>query len=108
MFPHPGFIDSVTALGNFERRISIQGVIEEAHVATTGRAESFKRILHGLGELQRRGQLVTTNMCVTAATARCPTIPSCSRSTAVRSCTSTSSDRRAPASATRPISPAAP
>lgn len=64
MFPHPGFIDSVTALGNFEWRISIQGATEEAHVAATGRAESFKRIVHGLGELQRRGQLVTTNMCV--------------------------------------------
>ncbi len=64
MFPHPGFIESVTALGNFEWRISIQGATEEAHVATTGRAESFRRILHGLGELQRRGQLVTANMCV--------------------------------------------
>jgi len=64
MFPHPGFIDSVTALGNFEWRISIQGATEEAHVATTGRAESFQRILYGLGELRRRGQLVTTNMCV--------------------------------------------
>jgi len=64
MFPHPGFIDSVTALGNFEWRISIQGATDEAHVAATGRPESFKRIVHGLGELQRRGQLVTTNMCV--------------------------------------------
>jgi len=64
MFPHPGFIDSVTALGSFEWRISIQGATEEAHVAATGRAESFKRIVHGLAELQRRGQLVTTNMCV--------------------------------------------
>lgn len=64
MFPHPGFIESVTALGHFEWRISIQGATEEAHVATTGRAESFQRILHGLGELQRRGQLVTANMCV--------------------------------------------
>jgi MoaA/NifB/PqqE/SkfB family radical SAM enzyme len=64
MFPHPGFIDSVTTLGNFEWRISIQGATEEAHVATTGRATSFQRILHGLAELQRRGQLVTTNMCV--------------------------------------------
>jgi MoaA/NifB/PqqE/SkfB family radical SAM enzyme len=64
MFTHPGFIESVTALGNFEWRISIQGATDEAHVATTGRAESFKRILHGLGELQHRGQLVTTNMCV--------------------------------------------
>ena len=54
----------MTALGNFEWRISIQGATEEAHVATTGRAESFQRIVHGLGELQRRGQLVTTNMCV--------------------------------------------
>jgi MoaA/NifB/PqqE/SkfB family radical SAM enzyme len=64
MFPHPGFIDSVTALGNFEWRISIQGATDEAHVATTGRANSFQRIVHGLGELQRRNQLVTTNMCV--------------------------------------------
>lgn len=64
MFPHPGFIAAVTALGNFEWRISIQGATEEAHVAATGRADSFQRILHGLGELQRRGQLVTTNMCV--------------------------------------------
>lgn len=64
MFPHPGFIDAVTALGRFEWRISIQGATAEAHVATTGRADSFDRILYGLGELQRRGQLVTTNMCV--------------------------------------------
>ena len=64
MFPHPGFIDSVTALGRFEWRISIQGATEEAHVATTGRPESFKRILHGLRELHRQGQLVTSNMCV--------------------------------------------
>src|SRR5262245_49677445 len=64
MFPHPGFIDSVTALGNFEWRISIQGATDEAHVAATGRPDSFKRIIHGLGELQRRGQLVTTNICV--------------------------------------------
>ena len=64
MFPYPGFIDSVTALGKFEWRISIQGATEEAHVATTGRADSFHRILHGLRELQRRGQLVTSNMCV--------------------------------------------
>lgn len=64
MFPHPGFIESVTALGNFEWRISIQGATDEAHVAVTGRATSFQRILHGLAELQQRGQLVTTNMCV--------------------------------------------
>ena len=64
MFSHPGFIAAVTALGTFEWRISIQGATDEAHVATTGRAESFRRILHGLGELQRRGQLVTANMCV--------------------------------------------
>ena len=64
MFPHPGFIDSVLALGNFEWRISIQGANDEAHVATTERPDSFRRILHGLGELQRRGQLVTANMCV--------------------------------------------
>ena len=64
MFPQPGFIDSVVALGRFEWRISIQGATDEAHVATTGRADSFRRILHGLGELRRRGQLVTANMCV--------------------------------------------
>jgi sulfatase maturation enzyme AslB (radical SAM superfamily) len=64
MFPQPGFIDSVLALGRFEWRISIQGATDEAHVAVTGRAQSFQRILHGLGELQRHGQLVTANMCV--------------------------------------------
>ncbi len=64
MFPQPGFIESITSMGNFEWRISIQGATEEAHVATTERPESFQRIVHGLGELQRRGQLVTTNMCV--------------------------------------------
>jgi len=64
MFPQPGFIDSVLALGRFEWRVSIQGATDEAHVATTGRSDSFRRILHGLGELQRRGQLVTANMCV--------------------------------------------
>src|SRR5215831_18538697 len=64
MFPQPGFIDSVLALGRFEWRISIQGATDEAHVATTGRADSFRRILHGLGQLQRHGQLVTANMCV--------------------------------------------
>lgn len=64
MFPHPGFIDSVVALGRFEWRISIQGATEEAHVATTERPQSFQRIVHGLEELQRRGQLITANMCV--------------------------------------------
>lgn len=64
MFPHPGFIDAVTALGRFEWRISIQGATADAHVTTTGREDSFDRILYGLGELQRRGQLVTANMCV--------------------------------------------
>ena len=64
MFPQPGFIDSVLALGRFEWRVSIQGATDEAHVATTGRADSFRRILHGLGELQGHGQLVTANMCV--------------------------------------------
>jgi MoaA/NifB/PqqE/SkfB family radical SAM enzyme len=64
MFPQPGFLDSVIALGSFEWRVSIQGATEDAHVATTGREDSFQRILHGLGELQRRGQVVTANMCV--------------------------------------------
>lgn len=64
MFPQPGFIDSVLALGNFEWRVSVQGATDEAHVATTGRADSFQRILHGLGVLQRHGQHVTANMCV--------------------------------------------
>ncbi len=64
MFSHAGFIDAVTALGKFEWRISIQGATAEAHVATTGRPRSFERILYGLAELQRRGQLVTANTCV--------------------------------------------
>lgn len=70
MFPHPGFIDSVTALGKFEWRISIQGATEEAHVATTERPKSFQRILYGLDELHRGGQLITANMCVNARSYR--------------------------------------
>src|SRR5437763_11097359 len=72
MFPQPGFIDSVLALGRFEWRISIQGATDEAHVAVTGRADSFRRILHGLGELQRHGQLVTANMCANERSYRSP------------------------------------
>ncbi|MGH7785964.1 MAG: radical SAM protein, partial [Candidatus Binatia bacterium] len=64
MFTHPGFIESVTKLGRFEWRISIQGATDDAHVAVTGRAESFQRIVHGLDILQRDGQLITANMCV--------------------------------------------
>ena len=64
MFTHPGFIESVTALGNFEWRISIQGATEAAHVATTERARSFERIVYGLVKLKQSNQLVTTNMCV--------------------------------------------
>lgn len=64
MFPHPGFIESVVALGRFEWRVSIQGGNEAAHVAVTGRQQSFRRILHGLRELRARGQRVTANLCV--------------------------------------------
>jgi hypothetical protein len=67
LLPQPGFIDKVVALGNFEWRISIQGADEASHVAVTKREHSFSRIMTGLGELARRGQRVTMNMCVTAA-----------------------------------------
>jgi len=85
MFPQPGFIDSVLALGRFEWRISIQGATDEAHVAVTGRAQSFQRILHGLGELQRHGQLVTANMCVNERSYRSlPAYPALLREYGVR------------------------
>lgn len=65
MFPHPGFIDRVIALGAaIEWRVSIQGGNEDAHVAVTGRADSFRRIIQGLEALRARGQRVTANVCV--------------------------------------------
>ncbi|HEY8426882.1 MAG TPA: radical SAM protein [Sandaracinaceae bacterium] len=64
MLPHPGFVDRICALGRFEWRISIQGGNEEAHVAVTGRKDSFRRIVEGLRLLRERGQDVTTNLCV--------------------------------------------
>lgn len=71
MFPHPGFIASVAALGpSVEWRVSIQGGDEAAHVAVTGRADSFRRIERGLRELRERGQRVTANACVNAQSYR--------------------------------------
>ena len=45
-------------------RISIQGATEASHVRTTGRANSFKRILRTLAHLRERGEDITVNMCV--------------------------------------------
>ncbi|MAQ16579.1 MAG: hypothetical protein CMN30_17520 [Sandaracinus sp.] len=45
-------------------RISIQGATEASHVRTTGRPNSFKRILRTLEHLQARGEDITVNMCV--------------------------------------------
>jgi MoaA/NifB/PqqE/SkfB family radical SAM enzyme len=64
MLPHPGFVDRIVTLGRFEWRISIQGATEEAHVAVTGRKDSFRRIIDGLRLLKARGQHVTANICV--------------------------------------------
>jgi MoaA/NifB/PqqE/SkfB family radical SAM enzyme len=65
MFPHPGFIERVVALGpRIEWRVSIQGGNEAAHVAVTGREDSFRRIAHGLRTLAALGQRVTANLCV--------------------------------------------
>jgi len=65
MFPHPGFIERVAALGpRIEWRVSIQGGNEAAHVAVTGREDSFRRIVHGLRALAALGQRVTANLCV--------------------------------------------
>jgi pyruvate-formate lyase-activating enzyme len=65
MFTHPGFIDGVVALGpRIEWRVSIQGGNEAAHVAVTGRADSFRRIEAGLRALAALGQRVTANLCV--------------------------------------------
>lgn len=65
MFPHPGFIERVVALGpRLEWRVSIQGGNEAAHVAVTGREDSFRRIETGLRTLAALGQRVTANLCV--------------------------------------------
>lgn len=65
MFPHPGFIERVVALGpRIEWRVSIQGGNEAAHVAVTKRADSFRRIEDGLRKLAALGQRVTANLCV--------------------------------------------
>jgi hypothetical protein len=50
--------------GRYEWRISIQGGNEAAHVAVTGRRDSFRRILAGLEKLRALGQRVTANLCV--------------------------------------------
>ncbi|MEM9071121.1 MAG: radical SAM protein [Myxococcota bacterium] len=58
-------IDDVLATGaNVTWRISIQGATEEAHVGTTKKPQSFKRILRTLENLQARGERITINMCV--------------------------------------------
>lgn len=65
MFPHPGFIERVAALGaRIEWRVSIQGGNEAAHVEVTGRGDSFRRIETGLRLLRVLGQRVTANLCV--------------------------------------------
>jgi len=65
MFPHPGFIERVVALGpRVEWRVSIQGGNESAHVAVTGREDSFRRIEAGLRTLAALRQRVTANLCV--------------------------------------------
>ena len=65
MFPHPGFIERVVALGpRIEWRVSIQGGNEAAHVAVTGREDSFRRIETGLRTLAGLRQRVTANLCV--------------------------------------------
>ncbi|MDP3221000.1 MAG: radical SAM protein [Deltaproteobacteria bacterium] len=65
MFPHPGFIERVAALGpRIEWRVSIQGGNEAAHVDVTGRPDSFRRIVTGLRALRALGQRVTANLCV--------------------------------------------
>lgn len=65
MFPHPGFIERVVALGSpIEWRVSIQGGNEAAHVAVTEREDSFRRIEAGLRTLAALRQRVTANLCV--------------------------------------------
>lgn len=60
-----GLIDEVLATGgSFTWRISIQGATEEAHVSTTRRPNSFKRILRSIEHLKARGERLTINMCV--------------------------------------------
>ncbi|MCC6216768.1 MAG: radical SAM protein [Polyangiaceae bacterium] len=63
LFPKPGFLEELCGLGRFEWRVSIQGGDEATHVAVTGRADSFRRIVIGLARLRALGQRVTVNVC---------------------------------------------
>ncbi len=61
----PEVVDEILATGaNVTWRISIQGATEAAHVRTTRKPRSFRRILRTLEHLQARGARITINMCV--------------------------------------------
>ena len=59
------FIDEILATGGrFSWRISIQGATTAAHERTTLKEGSFARIVRTMTTLQRKGEVVTVNMCV--------------------------------------------
>ncbi|MEP7121090.1 MAG: radical SAM protein [Byssovorax sp.] len=59
------FIDEILATGGrFTWRISIQGATVAAHERTTLKEGSFARIQRTMATLQRKGEVVTVNMCV--------------------------------------------
>lgn len=61
-------IDEALATGaKLSFRISIQGATEASHEGTTLKDGSFGRIVRTLGELQKRGQKTTVNMCLVAS-----------------------------------------
>lgn len=55
--------------GNFHWRLSFQGATEAAHVRTTGKPQSFRRLHRTLEQLSSRGEAISVNMCVVASNA---------------------------------------
>lgn len=60
----PRFLETVTSLGTFTWRVSIQGGNAEAHDLVVGRQGAFTKIEQGLAWLGERGHDLTANACI--------------------------------------------
>ncbi len=60
----PKFLETVTSLGSFTWRVSIQGGNEAAHDLVVGRSGAFAKIEQGLAWLGQRGHDLTANACI--------------------------------------------
>ncbi len=59
------WVEEVLALdGEFSWRFSVQGGNREAHDHVTGRKGAWDRIMQGMDHLAKRGERMTSNMCV--------------------------------------------